>query len=283
MLDSNFQSTLWNPIYTDFSAAAIDSKNQQLIIAGNVIGDIVAYNTETQAANWSIAAIPNPPFPFCTQLSVQNNEVLISLYYDNLFKIYSCSGSLIRSTPTEIPDFYPIFAYKSSYYYIVGIRGISGANAIMLLHPSSLYMHNCHFISHEIIALFDYDNDAVFCFGNDAGQGVMEIYIISDNNSWTPHTIPVGEIYDVEEIAKGEYYIAHTNGLYKYKYFNNSLVQILTSTNPRKIAYDKENLVLYMHENTGLFSSYSMSGIPSLINQQTVNDSVLDIKLLFNK
>jgi hypothetical protein len=283
MLDSSFQSTLWNPIYTDFSAAAVDSKNQQLIIAGNIIGDIVAYHTETQTANWSIPAIPNPPFPFCTHLCVENNEVLISLYYDNLFKIYSSSGSLIQSTPTDIPDFYPVFAYKSSYYYIVGIRGISGTNAIMLLHPSSLYMHNCHFISHKIIALFDYDDDAVFCFGNNAGQGIMEIYKISDNNSWTPHTIPNGEIYDVAEIAKGEYYIAHTNGLYKYKYFNNSLVQILSSTNPRKIAYDKENLALYMHENTGLFSSYSMSGIPSLINQQTVNDSVLDIQLLFNK
>ncbi len=283
MIDSSFQSVVWNPIYTDYAAAAIDSRNQQLIIAGNISGDIVSYDVEYQTSNWSIPAIPNPPFPYCTHLCFEKNEVLISLYYNNLFKIYTPSGTVIRSTQTEIPDFYPVFAYKSAYYYIVGIRGISGANAMMLLHPSSLYMHNCHFISHEIIALFDYDEDAVFCFGNNAGQGTMEIYKISDNNSWSPHTIPIGEIYDVEEIAKGEYYIAHSDGLYKYKYFNNSLVPLLSTTNPRQIAYDKENMVLYMHENNGLFSSYSMGGTPSLINQKGVTDSVVDIELLYNK
>lgn len=282
-VDTAFHSIAWTPIYMDYAASVVDSRNQQLIIAGNITDDIVAYDISSQTTNWTIDAVPNPPFPFCTNMNLQNQEIMLSLYYNRQFKTYNTSGNLTKSATIDIPNFYPVYAYKTNDYYFLFIKGISGGNAIELYYPLSLVSHNSLFVSYDILEMFEYDNDNVFCFGNTtAGQGVMEIYKISNNNTWIPHSIPTGKIFNVAEIDNGEFLIAHTDGIYRYTYYNNSLVKIL-SVSPRQIEYDEINDVFYVVDSIGYLTSYMNMSPPTQINQVLCPDSVLDMHLLYNK
>jgi Bacterial Ig domain len=282
-VDTAFQSIAWTPMYTDYAASVVDSRTQQLIIAGNITDDIVAYDISSQTTNWTIDAVPNPPFQFCTNMNIQNQEVMLSLYYNRQFKTYNTSGNLTKSATIDIPNFYPVYAYKTDDYYFLFIKGISGGNAIELYYPASLVSHNALFVGYGILEMFEYDNDNIFCFGNtSAGQGVMEIYEISSNNTWEPHTVPIGKIFNVAETDKGEFLIAHSDGVYRYTYYNNSLVNIL-SVNPRQIEYDEVNDLFYVVDNIGKLTSYTNTSPPTQINQVLCTDTVLDMHLLYNK
>jgi hypothetical protein len=146
-----------------------------------------------------------------------------------------------------------------------------------------LVSHNAYFVGWNILEMFEYDNDNVFCFGNtSAGQGVMEIYNITNNSTWEPHSIPTGKIFNVAEIDDGEFLIAHSDGVYRYTYYNNSLVNIINSS-PRQIEYDEINNVIYLVDSIGNLISYSNTSPPIQINQSLCTDSVLDMHLLYNK
>jgi hypothetical protein len=115
-VDTAFQTVIWAPIYSDYATSVVDSRNQQLIIAGNITSDIVSYDIQSQSTNWTIDATPNPPFPFCENLNLQNQELMMSLYYNRQFRTYNSSGSLTRSATVDLPGFYPVYAYKTDDY-----------------------------------------------------------------------------------------------------------------------------------------------------------------------
>ena len=136
-------------------------------------------------------------------------------------------------------------------------------------------------VAQDVIEFFSKDTDNFFVFGNSSGQGVIEIYQISSNGFWTPHTLLPGTVLCAEQIDSDTYLIGHSNGnIYKYIYSTNSSTPFITGVLARNIKYDSVNQQVIVTEGNKIKQfDYTTA---SLINTIVHADSIFDIHVLYN-
>lgn len=279
-IDSVYNATSMFIFNSDYSASDVNSKNQLLYIAGNYFGNVNAYDLTNNTLAWSIPALINPPFPCFTNIYYNGTYALVS-NYNGTIKGYDKSGALKYSLNTPAGS-YPGKLYPHNQYLFSELTMVSGGSkSIAVYYYSTSYLMQQLPVTYSVVDFYSKDDDDVFVFVNAAGQGMMKIYSITDNNVWQPIVIPTGKIYSVAQIDADHYLIAHDNGIYSYNYSLNSLVPFIPGLQADKIKYNSLTGEVYAsHAKTISVYDYPSA---SLVNSVVLSDTICDFHLVFNK
>ncbi len=265
----------------DFSEAATSSWYQDHYLGGYFNGPAIAIGLEDNSQLWTIAPVISST-PYFTDLQVSGKNVYIS-YYDGRIRGFNVNGSAMYNALVA-PNWYPRKIALHDSYMVASIKEISTVNRkIVLFNSTSGAGVQETYMNQDVIEFFTKDANDLFCFGNDAGQGKIEIYQVNTNGFWTPYPgFPAGTILSVAQVDAGTYLIGHSNGtVYKYVYSINSLTTHMAGVTAAHIAYDDVNQVIYVAEGMNVKRFNYVSG--ALINTIPHTSAILDLDLLFNK
>jgi hypothetical protein len=264
----------------DLSATASSSKFQLVAVCGNIYGDLNVYNVPSGALQWSIPVVSDPPFPYFESISIYN-EIFYCSFYNGFIKAYNNAGTQVFSANTSTGSF-PGVVFANTDYVFADEDFYSGTERFFSVYYSDNGTLRQQISTDYIITnIFQKDEDNIFIFGNQGGQGIIRLYSISANGTWEPHTLPAGMITDVVQIDENDYIISLESGLYKYQYDMNSLTTYLPGVNASKIKYDAVNSDIYaVQGNTINIYDYSSH---ALISNITASDSIAGFELLYNK
>ena len=202
--------------------------------------------------------------------------------YDGRVRGFNVNG-LITYNAMAAPGWYPRNVLKHDQYIASAIKEISTATRkIILFDAVSGAGVQETYLSQDVVEFYTKDANDIICFGNDAGQGKMEIYQVSTNGFWTPYTIAAGTILSVARVDAGTYLIGHSNGtVYKYVYSLNSMTTHLSGVTASHICYDDVNQLIYVAEGNNVKRFNYITG--ALVNTVTHSSPILDLGLLYNK
>src|SRR3972149_8149325 len=280
LLDSDFVATsAYFNFGGDYSSSAISNYNQEIYTSGLYTGCANAISLETPNLKWSITPIigSNPYF----EDIINKDKTTYIAYYSGLIRGLSSSGSTNFNANIS-SGYYPLKIFKHENYVACAEKYISGpSKKIILFNATTGAGMQETILTQDVIKFFSKDTDNIFAFGNSAGQGVIEIYQITTNGFWTPHTLTPGTILSAEQIDADTYLIGHSNGnIYKYIYSTNSSTPFITGVIARTIKYDIVNQQVVVTTGANI-KQYNYVNA-ALITSVTVADSVFDIHILYN-
>jgi len=264
----------------DFSSSAASSKSQLIYSCGKTFGNLHAYNIADNLESWTIPVSSNPPFPYFDYIGCYNNILYVS-FYDGYIRGYYNNGSptITAITPSKA---HPMKLCAGSNYLYADHENYSGTSRTFgVYYLTSGMLKQQITTDFQAVEIFEKDDDNVFIFANQSGQGIMELYSISGNGVWAPHTIPTGKINDVLQIDENNYIIAHQSGMYKYQYDNNSLTSYVLGINATSIKYNPTTSEIFASSGSEIMVYDYASH--SLINTISVADSIMDFQLLYNR
>ncbi len=277
--------SLQNPVLAgtyagDHSQSCISSWYQDLHTIGYMNGDLYAINLEDNVTNWSVNCLTSAD-PYFTDVHVNGKNSYLS-FYDGRLKGYLVDGTIIMSASVQA-GYYPRRIFKHDIYLAASIKEIiSPARKLVLFNAATGAGYQETALSQDVVEMYTKDNDNMFCFGNDAGQGKFEIYQLSSNAFWTPYTCPAGSILSVAQVDANTYLIGHSNGtVYKYQYNINSLTTLIPGVTASCLRFDDVNLHVYVAEGVTVKRYLYSTG--TLINTVNASGTVADLELLFNK
>jgi hypothetical protein len=264
----------------DFTSSAVSSKFQIIYTCGNIYGNLYAFDVSGNNEIWSIPVVSNPPFPYFESIGYYNNNLYAS-FYDGYIKGYNKNGTS-SFTATCPSGSYPVRFCAGTNYLYADHAMYSGTSRIFgVYYLSSGALKQQIYTDYEAVDIFEKDNDNAFIFANKNGQGIIELYSISGNGVWEPHTLPTGKINDVLMIDENNYIIAHEIGIYKYQYNNNSLTSFVSGINATSVKYDPTTSEVYATSGSDIMIYDYVSH--ALQNTIAATDSILDFQLLYNK
>jgi hypothetical protein len=133
---------------------------------------------------------------------------------------------------------------------------------------------------YEVTEIFSMDEDNLLLIGDSAGQSKLEIYVISANGSWEPHTLPSGKITSAVQADVNNYLLAHSSGIYRYDYSMNSLTQ--WRPEPADfLVYDKKTGEVFAVKD----NRYTVYDFPlaTPLYSVTAPDTISSLVILYNK
>lgn len=279
-LDTMFVQSPYYQVTGDLSNSDISSYNQCIYTAGSLTGKVNAINTGIPALRWSLPVFVSSS-PYFEYVYNTGTMTYVS-FYSGLIKGYDASGGQ-RFLATVNNGFYPVKLFLHNGSIVTETRDVSSSARKIILYQASTGagLQECG-LNQDVISFNTLDNDNILTLGNNAGQGMMEIYQVSTNGFWSPHVIPAGKILSVAEIDPDTYLIGHSNGtIYRYTYSNNSLITYMTGVTASHISYDDVNQELLVSQNN-LIKQFDYSSA-ALLNNVNVTDSVYGLHILFNK
>ncbi len=263
----------------DFSASAVSSKFQLFYTCGKTFGDMHAYNVSDETEAWSIPVISDPPFPYFENIGCYN-DILYTSFYNGYIKGYNKNGSITFNATTPTGTYPQKVMVTSSYLFADHAEYSGSAKVFAVYYAVSGALKQQMTTNYGVLEMFEKDNDNIVLFGNQNGQAVMNIYKISDNGTWAPHTLPTGKLYDAIQLSEDHYILALASGLYYYDYSDNSLTSYLSDI-ATDIKFDSTTSELYASSGHNIrvydYNSHT------LINTITVADSILDFRFLYNR
>lgn len=264
----------------DLSSTISSSRFQIVATCGSTFGDLNVYDVSSGSLQWSEPVISDPPFPYFIN-SGMYDEILYCSYYSGNIKGFNNNGTQVFSANTMYGSF-PSVLFANNNFLFADHGFYSGTEHAFGMYYLSSGAYRQHIITDYIATnIFQMDDDNIFIFGNQNGQGIIRLYSISGNSTWESHTLPAGMISDVVQINENDYIIAHESGLYKYQYDMSSLTSYVSGMNAAKIKFDAINSDIYAAEgNTIYIYDYSSH---ALISSITVPDPIVGFELLYNK
>jgi hypothetical protein len=264
----------------DYSSSAINSYYQDLYTAGNYTGAINGIDLEAHSVKWSVMGVAGSAPDF---VNVYNDGSYTYVSnYNGTIKGYDHNG-IAKYTSTLSQNLYPVKVFRHADYIIAEERDItSPARNIVLYYASNGLGFQQTFLSQDIVEFYTKDADNIFMFGNNNGQGVMEIYSISSNGAWQPHAMPAAKLLSAAQVDSNTYLLGFDNNtVYIYTYFNNSLLTWLTNVKATDMIYDDVRSEVIIAEDMKVSSySYPSAG---LINTAMHTDTIVDMHVLYDK
>ncbi|MEW6470216.1 MAG: hypothetical protein AB1458_14975 [Bacteroidota bacterium] len=279
-IDTGFSAI--NPYFNyggDFSAAAISAYNQELYTSGHYSGSANAVSLTTGGIRWSVPSIPGSD-PYFKGIINQDKTTYLA-YFNGLVRGFNSNGAIVFNGNISA-GYYPLKLFKHAAYIICSEKSITGAfrKIIVLQGETGAGMQEA-LMSQDVVEFFTKDSDNVFVFGNSSGQGVIEIYQVSTNGFWSPHTLVPGVLLSAEQVDSDTYLIGHSNGtVYKYIYSTNSSTPFITGVMARNIEYDDINQEIIITDGSAV-KKYSY-GNGGLLGTLTAPDSIFDLHVLYN-
>ncbi len=265
----------------DYGGSAIYSMQHRLFTIGKKFGNFNAYNLTSNALSFSHPPA-TPGVPYFQRIFLKNDLVYVS-YYDGNIKGYDYSYTQrygVRQPVSFIPDmifkndryFFAELFYPSAHQTKIGVfdrnMGAEKQEAILDI---------------KIVGMFTIDDTHLLLFGNDSttGIGKIKIFNITGNGTNEIHTMPSGMMNNVIQYDDTHFLVSYSNGIYMYDYNLNGLTPYVTGLPVYSLTYDDVNDELFACSGNQIhvYNAATASEKYFVVNA----DSVLDVRLLFNK
>ncbi|MCC7302950.1 MAG: hypothetical protein IT233_09935 [Bacteroidia bacterium] len=265
----------------DLLEMEISSWYGDLYFGGHYTGSTQAIELDDNSVSWTISPVVSSN-PYFTDIMVSGKYLYVS-FYDGRIRGYTNSGNVMYNSIAAPNWTVRRIGTHTGNYIVADIKELTSAfRKIILFNGSTGAGIQETYMYQDVVAFYSKDNNDIFCFGNDAGQGKMEIYQVSTNGFWTPYPVPSGSINSVARVDAGTYLIAHSNGnIYKYTYSNNSFLPHVPGVNASKVLYDPAGQYIFTIEGNLIRRYNYQTG--ALINTITHSAPVTDLELRYNK
>jgi hypothetical protein len=284
-IDSAFHASLSYTVPGDYASSDINSYYQQLYITGHDSGNVNVYSVPSATLDWSIPSSSSPT-PYFTNVYCNNDAEYISYYNLGYIKCFNHGGGIV-STFTIIPGNFPVKTFLWNGWLIAEEKSVSSnQESIWVYYNASTVSYQQKLLSGPVVAMYGYDNNDIFVFGNfNSGGAYLQLYNIQTNLFYSPLSLPSGQLQSVAQINTNTYLLSFSNGagsaIYQYTYNSNSIGTYINGINASTIRYDSiNNQVITSSGNTVNAYNYNSA---AKINSVTVSDSVRDVRILYNK
>jgi len=256
----------------DYSASEVSAANNLLFIAGRSAINIHAYDLLSFNLNWKQDVIPYLP--------MHNNNCLFFdeyLYASFNFQYilgYNASGAIVFDTPINEPDA-PGRIYKHGDFVLVDMqkKNISSSSINSYFAGTGALKQEI-LTTFKVLEFFSLDNDLVLIIGNKNGLGAIYEYNVGQNFMSLRKEI-AEQIFCAEKISGQEYILATNSEVLQYRYTQNSLSDLISTTGVTRIKYDSYFSMLSLVTGKVL----DVYQYPEMVNQKTItfSDTILNI------
>lgn len=268
---------------SDIQQAYCDSKNKQ-IITGGAKSNISFYD-DTFNIKYGVNS-KNTFFPFFhhyTQDSyldyfhfyVSDEEGFISRYLESAalnlnFRTESSGNALL--------PYY--FSNIETGYTIVDMQDASNTKEeLHTYYTSTGYLINTTpFTNKELVGVGDFSDNTPLLFLNENGVGQVVSYNLKDNLLAKLKDF-TGEILDIYQISKDEYFLATSNGVVKYTYSSSSAIVVNTYVCSKFVFNKVSGTALGISDNTII----EMDNIGNTSIFTTISDNVDAISIMYSR
>ena len=242
----------------DFQDMASNSYWEQLMLSGGSNGDLVSFDPVNLAFNWSKSP-QNTSVPFFGKMYQKPSDKGVYVAQGNNTAVaYDKSGQKQRTlsfTSTNQAN----HICEEGDYIIVEENSI-GQNVLGVYYKSTGSFKHQLVLNGEVVKMLPKGNGEIYLITKQGTQSYLYIYYVSDNYTYEPHAIPVGNTYDACSVTDDEIFIAHDNGGLKYTYNNNSMINTIPAV-ANQIEYDYLNDRIVLTSGSNL-SFYDRLGNP---------------------
>jgi len=282
VLNSSLEKTSIYNLNSDFGYTAIDPINKLLYISGKFSSKIYCYDYQNNINKWEAMVQGYVPSPYFDDIKLYNKKIYISIRQKAILA-YNSGGTLVYNLPTNT-ERYPDKIHDHKQYLVSSQYALSNQNSFIELD----YLESGGFfqllqINMNVVKFISKDDNNIYVFANDLnGNAEMRIYDIESNGVWEPYNLVAGKIIDVVEADNNTCFIAYENKILKYTYNPNGATTYISNISPFKLKFDKTEQQLYVLTNDKKILVYNYPN-PTLIKQNSVNDSICDLILGYNK
>ncbi len=284
-INSSFRDSLSFTVPGDYSSSDVNSYYQQFYIAAHDSGNMNAYSVPDVAPYWSITGAVTSS-PYFTNIYCKEDEEFVSYYNLGYVKAYNHYGA-IQATYNILSGYFPIKTFLWQGFLFVEEKSISSSQEnFWSFYEASTAAYQQAVLSGPMVAMYGYDNNDLFVFGNNnSGGAYMQMYNIHTNLFHSPISLSsYGKLLSAAQINASTYLMGFSDGkIYQYTYNPNSITPYINGITASNIRYDSINNQVIT--SSGKMVSEYNYGLSSGTFVTSVNlpDSVMDIRILFNK
>lgn len=260
------QGTIVQNVGFDARNLELSSQHDVLVVAGGRAASVRALALAPGAQSWQASV----PFASDTvaflDMSLSGNEVYLS-NYEGEIRGYSLSGQLIRNTPIFPARPESIFAHDG--HILVERRQNNGNYTIDRYRTDNGFLASQLQVPIDVKGITTRSSSEYYLVGMQNGNPRLLIYDPVEPGYRDPQTLPTGEVYTAAQGEGDVLWIAHSNGIYLYRYNPILLNLIVPGVQADKVVFDEVSGVFYLavgndlrvHLATGqLLATFSFSG-----------------------
>lgn len=281
-IDSSFSTlNFYHNFPGDCTGISSSSHFQEVFMCGYYNGSYSAISVADHSVKFNVASSGTTGSPYFTAFYSEEKTNYVAKY-DETIKGYDYAGNITYNALAN-SGYYARKLIMNGSYLIAEEKHKTSSGKILVSFFSTGTAEQQKAISQDVVTFFEKDESNVFVFGNEAGQGVIQIYDRLNNNLWSPYGLmPSGSLLSAAKIDSNTFLIGLSNGIiYKYQYQNSNLIPYLNGYTAVKIKFDDVNKRIYIAESNRVVSvDYSSKTILNTINS---SENILDISMLFNK
>ena len=279
-VDSINNITTLKTLTSDYCGSAVNSRYQQIYLAGSIINNIEVFSLPDMQILWTVQSMPDPPTPYFENIYLDKNNLFVS-FRQNKFNVYNQDGANISSTILNNGMVISKFLSQQNYLITEQYQIPLGIRKIAVYYPVSYSLFQELNMDFEVVDFFQKNSDNVYITANKNGQGIFKIYNITTNGVWQPLNIPTGKIFSSCQINSNDLLIAKTNEILLYQYSNTNLVTFRSGINAFKIKKEEISNTVFCCDDKNIYIfTYPNGGLLNTIN---FNDSILDFHFVYNK
>jgi hypothetical protein len=279
-IDSAYNVIPGNTFSGDYSSSDVSSYYQQLYITAADSGSVNAVSFVSPA--WSVPGIISST-PYYTNTYSYGDAVYVSLY-SGFVKYYNHSGG-IQNVFNITSGFYPVKTFVYGKYLFVEEKDISSQSRNLVLYNNSTAVgFQQAALPGPVIAMFDFDYDHIFVFGNqNSGAPYLLQYSISGNIFYSPIVLPTAKMISADQVDADDYIISFSDdNIYTFSYNPLSMNKAINGIYASHVKYD----AVYNHiiaATSHYVKEYNYGSPYPLLNTANLIDSVLNVHILNNK
>jgi hypothetical protein len=282
VIDSTFSGMiLYSSFSGDYLGTSSSSYYQQVFLCGNYTGSFTSKLVADKSTVFNVSPLISSA-PYFTAYYSEDKKVYLARF-DEVIKGYNNSGNIIFNG-TANPGYYVSKLGINNGFVIAAEKSKTSSSRLIVSFYSTGTPEQQVAINQDVVSFLEKDDHNVFVFGNDAGQGKIQLYDRLANSVWDPYpyALAPGTILSAVKIDEDTYLFGHSNGtIYKYQYTSSSLTTYLSGYTAIQLAYDELNNDVYIGEQNVLTAvDYPSKSVQHVIS---CPEPLLGFSLLYNK
>jgi hypothetical protein len=263
----------------DYAESAMNSRWNELMVCGYRYGYFNQFDLENYTTISSEPAY-NGSGPSFQDIFFYNNLTFVS-YYDGRIRAFDRLGAVKYNSAQPVAYQPGTLCANSKYVFAEAFYPGSGERKLVVINYPSGIVRDENNLGASVSSIISTAENEIMIFGNSNGDGKIFSYHVLDNDADDLHTLPGVTIYGAVAIDSDNYAVATENGLYSYQVSINNLIPMDLNRPCYAIEYDEVNGILFAASGKEV-RQYAFP-TPQVLSTVVCQDSVLDIRLLFNK
>gem|GEM_PF-6148408 len=266
----------------DFTGAAVNTRHEQLYIAGGYSGDLNAINTTTAGISWKEPNCASGGTPCFWGLSSDKNKIYVSCHDE---KIIGYNEAKVQQffAATDQGSFPTLTLPLETKLLAIEKFIFGGAlNLIIYNNPGGIPLKVSP-VSIDVKAMIRKNSNEVYIIGNE--NGYTKIFICDLQNGVLTMRYQEPGMLTADAAAVDEYHLvlATDAGLIEYDYNSNSNVPLVSGMDVQCISYEDAGNEIYAARGNEVFIyGYQLHNLIQTGHFQ-LSDSVRSVDFLYNR